>query len=277
MANVITGTGGDDYMPSWGPGGIEATDARDMVHTYGGNDSVDAEGGNDTVDTGSGNDYVAGGLGNDWIAGQTGDDVIFGDAQPAGDWWNVDPVNGGNDQLYGGAGNDYMDGEAGNDRLSASLGNDTVIDVNGANRAFGGDGDDYLHVSGYASGGRGADWLQAESSDVATTLNGGAGADMFQIWLNGSADPAAARQSVTIQDFHAGQGDHASIGAGVTFADGGTAYAQDGDLFSAFDSNHSGRLGDGDDHAFSDGHGGVVAQWFNVDLHINTQGDWLTG
>jgi Ca2+-binding RTX toxin-like protein len=199
---------------------------------------------------------------------------------PQGDGYETDP-EGGNDSLYGGAGNDLLDGQGGNDRLSASIGDDVLVDSLGTNRLFGGDGNDYLSTgSGLESGGRGFDWLDAENYDhgARINLNGGGEGDSFRAFLNGTDDPSIAHTTITVEDFHRGQGDRLLLAAGVTQADG-SHYIQGADLFNAFDSNHSGKLGDGDAHAFADA-GGVHAQWFNTDIIIHgdatSAADWLS-
>lgn len=280
MARIV-GTSGDDLITASAsaPVGL-ATSGADTIFALAGNDLVASGEGNDRVDVGSGNDWVAGGGGNDWIAGQAGDDALFGDGDADG---NIDygAFYNGADQLFGGEGDDYLDGQGGNDRLSAGPGNDVLLDRYGTNTLIGGDGNDYLNTgAGRELAGAGADWLDATAYDqgVRITMNGGTGADTFRAFLNGTDDPAAARTTLTIEDFNRGQGDRLLIAAGVTQADV-PHILQGADLFRAFDSNGSGRLGDGDAHAFAEA-GGVRAEWFNIDLVLRgdatTAADWLS-
>jgi Ca2+-binding RTX toxin-like protein len=274
MARII-GTGGDDLIDDWSVPAV--TEGRDVVYGLAGNDALDGGGGNDTLDGGGGSDELYGGTGNDWLAGQDGDDRIYGDNTP---WFGSQ--EGGNDKLYGGPGNDDLRGGVGDDRLSGSIGDDYLFDDQGANRLFGGDGNDYLlNGSGLESGGRGFDWLDATSyaHGARINMNGGGEGDAFRAFLNGTDDPSMPRTTITVEDFHRGEGDQLHLAAGVTVF--GVGISMGGaDLFNAFDSNQSGKLGDGDAHAFSDGKSGIEADWFNVHLAIHgdatTASDWLS-
>lgn len=274
MAN-IRGTEGPDFL--------NGTNVRDVIAGLGGDDYALGGLGNDMIDVGDDSDRASGGLGNDWVAGQAGDDALYGDWIRTEDGYDY-PPEGGNDQLYGGPGNDWLDGQGGNDRLSGGADNDTLLDILGNNTLIGGDGDDLLvayNGSNRFLAGAGNDWMytQASAFDGASRMNGGTGADGFQAYLMASTDPNAGRSSVTIEDFHRGEGDQLHISASAE-TPLGAFFASGADLFHAFDSNGSGVLGDGDAFAQRAAGGGVVAHWFNTDLVLRgdqtAAADWLS-
>jgi Ca2+-binding RTX toxin-like protein len=96
---------------------------------------------------------------NDVVNGQGGNDRIDGLS--------------GNDLLRGGAGNDTLIGGTGNDTLIGGTGNDTLA---GENLLSGGNGSDFLSVSGYSAF-RYANYYYDSRSFGNSTLNGGAGDD----------------------------------------------------------------------------------------------------
>ena len=99
---------------------------------------------------GAGNDTLTGGSGADQLFGQAGNDVILG--------------KGGNDLIFGGAGNDVLTGGDGDDQVFGEAGNDRMIWNPGDDTDLfeGGDGTDTAEV------------------------NGGNGAEQFQITPNGT-------------------------------------------------------------------------------------------
>jgi Ca2+-binding RTX toxin-like protein len=99
---------------------------------------------------GAGNDTLTGGSGADQLFGQAGNDVILG--------------KGGNDLIFGGAGNDVLTGGDGDDQVFGEGGNDRMI---------WNPGDD----TDLFEGGDGTDTAE---------INGGNGAEVFQITANGT-------------------------------------------------------------------------------------------
>ncbi|MBD2535110.1 calcium-binding protein [Nostoc flagelliforme FACHB-838] len=132
------------------------------------NDVINGQGGDDIIDGLSGNDTIRGGAGND---------ILLGDA--------------GNDTLINRVGNDTLEGSTGDDSLNAS-------GSTGDNLLFGGDGNDFLDVSGSYSGnsssfdsrslgnntldgGAGNDSLSASGSKGDNLLSGGDGNDSLNV------------------------------------------------------------------------------------------------
>lgn len=112
LANIITGSGGDD--------GIKG---------LGGDDRVAGSGGGDLVSGGQGNDFLHGGTGDDRIAGDGDDDRIDGSEGA-----DVLAGGGGLDRLSGGAGDDGLDGGSAGDILMGGLGRDSLTGGSGADR-----------------------------------------------------------------------------------------------------------------------------------------------
>jgi len=117
------------------------------THAYGMN-------GNDTLVGSYSNDYLDGGYGSDYLYGRSGNDTLVAGYDYA---YNYLDGGDGHDSLYGGYGTDVMHGGYGNDYL------------------FGNYGKDYLY------GESGNDTLNGGDDGFADYLNGGTGADKFQI------------------------------------------------------------------------------------------------
>ena len=109
---------------------IDAGNDRDIIYTYGGEDTVLGGGGDDTirvgdgsdfVDAGAGADIVGGGDGSDTLEGGDNSDTIHGDA-------GIDIIRGGDhgDSLFGGTEGDEMVGDAGVDYVAGGDGDDCV-------------------------------------------------------------------------------------------------------------------------------------------------------
>ncbi|ACG79065.1 hypothetical protein PHZ_c2656 [Phenylobacterium zucineum HLK1] len=116
-----------------------------------------------------GADRYTGGKGSDLIAGWGGADTLAG--------------NDGHDTLYGGGGGDSLHGQYGDDHLYGEAGDDVIYDPFGSNFIRGGEGDDYIDVSGNGNlgspfndlhgnwgqdtiiGGRGGDWVVGGQGD----------------------------------------------------------------------------------------------------------------
>lgn len=180
-ADVIRGTGGDDYITVT-PGDIlcagngvdtirgDATGA--VIFGGGGDDDIQVtttawagavwyegsvefqvstaawvgavvygDAGDDFLKTGNGNDALDGGVGNDVLQGGSGEDVLYG-----GD---------GDDSMNGQGGDDIVNGQAGADKMWGWTGSDRILGGNGNDTIDGGDGDDFLY------GGPGGDTVTA--------------------------------------------------------------------------------------------------------------------
>lgn len=122
-------------------------------------------------------DRIAGGAGNDTLFGLDGNDTLLGGV--------------GHDSILGGNGNDKLAGNTGNDTLFGGDGNDSLFGNRGRNWLHGDDGNDLI-VSGddasFLFGGAGDDVLMARMKRGAVhVLDGGAGADVFDIVLTGAS------------------------------------------------------------------------------------------
>ncbi|HET7387998.1 MAG TPA: calcium-binding protein [Nocardioidaceae bacterium] len=134
---------------------ILGTDGDDVLTGTAGDDVVSLGAGIDRLDARGGNDVVCGGPGRDAMRGGAGDDRVFGE--------------GDSDIVVGELGNDLVDGGDGGDAIYGDLlGGTPVPGADGADKLFGGAGDDRLElVSGDGFGGGGAD-----------VADGGEGIDM---------------------------------------------------------------------------------------------------
>ena len=72
-----------------------------------------------------------------------------------------------------------MDGGAGDDTIRALAGNDTVFDTEGRNVAYGGEGDDWITISGSGYGGPGEDTVDVVFGEGKAV--GGPGADLILV------------------------------------------------------------------------------------------------
>lgn len=253
---TIQGGPGDDFL--------NGTNLRDVIFGEAGNDQAYGGPGNDSMDGGDGNDSLSGGIGRDWLAGQAGDDYLEGDPDDANS-------PGSNDKLYGGEGNDQLYGWRGDDRLSGAAGDDLLFDDQGANRMFGGAGNDSVNGTGYLSGGTDNDWVSGWGT---SRENGGSGADNFLASLR-VADGVTSK--VTIEDFHHGE-DQLLIGADIGApTDWGRGFDTNGDnrvdgtdLYSHMTRQGSLVL-DGDVY----GEGDSVVVLHTDHLDVSATGDWL--
>lgn len=179
-ANRMEGGTGNDYVI----GGIMA----DLMYGDDGNDRMSGGAGDDEMYGGEGHDRMQGYYGNDDIWGENGNDVIMAD--------------GGDDVLRGGAGNDTInkysslalrsplsdldpnfDGHKFEMKPATALIPGISRDKSGADRLFGGRGDDKIYVG---------------KDDVA---DGGSGADIFALVFTGLLGVTSAR----IKDFTLGE------------------------------------------------------------------------
>ncbi len=187
-ANELWGGAGDDELRGEaGDDTLDGGEGKDQLYGNDGNDRLDGGLNNDRLWGGDGNDRLDGGLNNDKLWGDGGNDRLDGGAGydrlkgGRGD----DTLHGGagNDQLYGGTGADtasYTDSDAGvhvdlhagratgghaqGDKLTdienlrGSAHDDGLRGDGGANRLWGGAGDDklvgwYRHPGGRSRGG----------------------------------------------------------------------------------------------------------------------------
>ncbi|MGH7128612.1 MAG: calcium-binding protein [Planctomycetaceae bacterium] len=155
---------------------IAANDPNAPVHffVFKGLDGHDRFVNNTDVSTkafgGAGNDTMSGGYGFDQLFGEAGNDQLFA----FGDAWV--------DELYGGADDDYMLGSHGSDNMYGGAGSDTLIGGGGDDVLYGESGADFLY------GGMDNDELDGGDDGLADYLNGGLGADKFQMEGYGNPD-----------------------------------------------------------------------------------------
>ncbi len=135
---IIGGSGGDTIAGRGGNDGIDGAGGNDSIQGSAGDDTIIGGEGDDDLSGNRGNDLISGGAGNDTIAGSGDNDQILG-----GDGDDDISANPGDDFIFAGAGNDEIDGNVGNDLIFAGQGDDEINRIGeGADRAFGGDGDD---------------------------------------------------------------------------------------------------------------------------------------
>jgi Ca2+-binding RTX toxin-like protein len=170
---TLTGTEGDDTLT----GGA----GNDTITGLGGNDLITGGSGNDLIDAGMGNDTVYGGWGNDSVTLGGGDDVYIGIAPG-----NIS-TQADNDLVYGGDGNDNIVDRFGRDTLYGGDGNDTIDAVDWYSSGDSSTFADLLY------GGAGDDTLAGDNGD---TMEGGAGADVFRVYV-----PESGVTPVTITDY----------------------------------------------------------------------------
>jgi Ca2+-binding RTX toxin-like protein len=152
---------------------VHAFDGDDFMAGWTKGDRIAAGAGNDTVWGLGGNDTLWGGTGNDLVLGGDGNDILAGDT--------------GHDTLFGGAGQDSLHGNRGNNWLYGDDGNDLITSGDEASFLFGGLGDDLL--------------LARMKRGAVQVVEGGAGADVFDIVLTGAS---ARPGQMVIADFQVG-------------------------------------------------------------------------
>lgn len=195
--DLINGGEGNDY--------IFGGDDNDTLNGDAGNDCIEGGSDQDVINGGTGNDTINGHAGQDLIHGNENDDCIYGDTGDDtiyGDAGN-DCLYGGKgiDALFGGDGNDYANGGDDKDWVEGNAGNDTINTglysfdwtnqqasdlfcgcfdqnvltslLNGAERGYGGDGNDSLASTG-----------EGPTKDGSDIFNGGKGADLFVFGTN---------------------------------------------------------------------------------------------
>ena len=188
-ADIITGSGGDDYIYSYGGNDVvSGGDGNDVVVGGLGVDRLNGGGRHDTVFGESGNDIVTGGDGNDGLFGDLGNDILKGGA-------DNDFLGGGAgaDILKGGTGDDILAGEGTADQMKGQAGNDILGGGGGKDRLEGNAGDDILNGekgNDILIGGDGVDWfwfeetLGAKNVDVIEDFTGAGSASEDSIRLD---------------------------------------------------------------------------------------------
>jgi len=83
------------------------------------------------------------------------------------------------ERIYGTPEGDRIDGGGGDDTIHALAGWDTVFDTEGRNAAYGGDGDDWITISGSVYGGPGEDTI--EGVFKGGKASGGPGVDLILV------------------------------------------------------------------------------------------------
>ena len=83
------------------------------------------------------------------------------------------------ERIYGTPEGDRIDGGGGDDTIHALAGWDTVFDTEGRNAAYGGDGDDWITISGSGYGGPGEDTI--EGVFKGGKASGGPGVDLILV------------------------------------------------------------------------------------------------
>jgi len=224
--SIFGGTGDDSLDGGTGNDTIEGGDGNDTLLGQLGDDLLYGGDGDDSVYGGSenvnppgagyqwGNDTLFGEGGNDSLAGDDGDDLIYGgigdDTLRTGGGYDTAYGDDGNDLIittkdalpttvlaYGGIGDDSIEGGYQADTIYGGAGNDSLAAFAESDSLFGGDGDDTL-IASKAWG--------------VSTLEGGAGNDVF-VWDDTELPGTGAfNTDAVITDFTAGDGGNYSDG-----------------------------------------------------------------
>ncbi|MES2844203.1 MAG: M10 family metallopeptidase C-terminal domain-containing protein [Pseudomonadota bacterium] len=178
--DVLNGTDDDDVLNGHaGNDTLEGGLGHDKLNGGDGDDTLSLDAGNNILDGGAGLDWVRvfgsgaatidlavstaqdtgygsarlqnienawGGSGADTLSGTEGANTLYGESGH-----DVLQGRGGNDRLKGGGGDDALDGGLGNDQLVGEEGNDTFIMDAGDDTMDGGEGIDWLRVTGSAA------------------------------------------------------------------------------------------------------------------------------
>ncbi|QAX29918.1 SdrD B-like domain-containing protein [Leisingera sp. NJS204] len=176
---IIGGSGGDTIAGRGGNDGINGAGGNDSIQGSAGDDTIIGGEGDDDLSGNRGNDLISGGGGNDTIAGSGDNDQILG-----GDGDDDISANPGDDFIFAGAGNDTIDGNVGNELIFAGQGDDEINRIGeGADRAFGGDGDDVFV------------WRDFQADGVRDLIDGQSGIDTLEVQV-AAADFAAMQVEV---------------------------------------------------------------------------------
>ncbi|MCT4577687.1 calcium-binding protein [Donghicola sp.] len=217
-ADVISGGLGLDYIQGGdGADTIEGGEGNDTITAGTGEDVVTAGNGDDSVEGGDDNDVLFGDQRtldqiDDLDALGAAPNLTLANSNALREFLSAEPdgVNDGDDSYYGGAGDDILyDGysyteveeQVDFDLLEGGDGDDRIFDFDGSSTLNGGAGDDVLvavegfeasfvkdyvttEIREYADilrGGEGNDTLIGDDGD---TLQGGAGVDTFEVYID---------------------------------------------------------------------------------------------
>ncbi len=193
----------------------------DDIKGYGGDDKLDGGDGHDRLEGGDGNDELKGGNGTDVLRGGAGDDSLvdgdfgyinelFGD--DGNDVLTITAESDGWNRMYGGTGDDRLIGNGGRLALSGDDGNDHLLSTRGGSLS-GGNGDDYLSVSGSDAQGTGGTLQGDDGNDILVTtsasgsrLYGGTGDDLLiagpgRDWIVGGTGLDRVRYATTSDNY----------------------------------------------------------------------------
>ena len=197
--NKIVGTRGKDHLTGGGgndviTAGPAPTAPSGQIATFGagphGDDLLSGNFGIDVLVGGQGNNVIFGGAGNDYLYGDqlqiqrasTPSSTISDSALSAVPLGTTSNDRDGNDLLFGGSGNDFLHGGGGDANfLRGARGNDTVIGDANSKR------DVLIGYRGPNDDDRGSDYLKSGGAPY-TTMEGGLGADVFDITATGPGD-----------------------------------------------------------------------------------------
>ncbi|MEE4016087.1 calcium-binding protein [Roseibium sp. FZY0029] len=176
-----------------------SNDFGDTITGSGANETLDGRGGNDIINGGSGNDILSGGDGNDTMTGGLGNDTFYVDS--SGDVV-VEDTAGGTDLVYtsisltlaANVENGILTGTAGTfiagnelaNTIVGNIGNNILNGRGGADRMFGGTGDDIYIVEN--SGDLVGEGLNAGDDTIQTLVSLNLAANVENLQMLGSGN-----------------------------------------------------------------------------------------
>lgn len=170
---VVTVNGKD----TWYRGARFESDMQIIFNGNAGNDIFQNNSGIKSIaHGGDGNDRLYGGYSRDYLYGDAGNDMLFAMSSTGHSGY----YGAGGDYLYGGDGDDSLYGSDQTDYLYGGIGSDVLVGAGGDDFLYGQAGKDYLY------GQAGNDTLDGGDDGYADYLNGGLGADKFQMEGYGS-------------------------------------------------------------------------------------------
>jgi Ca2+-binding RTX toxin-like protein len=142
LANIITGSGGNDVLVGGGGADTLQGGAGDDTYYIDGLDVIVDGSGFDTVYTSASEIYLDNFVGIEQIVSQSKGQVVYHGGQRASTLYGDD----GTDVMNAGNADDVLNGGGGADSMSGGAGNDIMNGGTGADRMAGGTGDDTYHV-----------------------------------------------------------------------------------------------------------------------------------
>ena len=279
IENVIGGQGYDRIYGNSADNILNGGGDRDYLYGYDGGDTLIGGEGNDRLYGHDGNDTLDGGDGRDTLYGHEGDDTLDGGAEYDRLYGHNgnDFLDGGDgdDRLYGGNDNDTLIGGAGNDKLYGQNGDDLFVMadndgsdyINGSRDVdtvdysavtvagltldlykgygiIGAEMDKLYYIENVTATGRSDDWISAETSRYAATIdleNGTAALSRFNRrypWENldgfenarGSSKDDTLIGSTADNRLEGGDGDDTYVMGGAGFGADTIADTDDNDL-----------------------------------------------